>query len=286
MNSTLTEWDTSNTPQPPMRFCLLCVSVGTYLCIYSVSVCLCVQPRVLQTLCCGHPAVRLQLQHGQQEVTELSRLIQRPLILLQQNLEKTPRLQTGDVTQLAWDRYREVRQVVRNMGTLRVYHQNKNWTCVWVKYLLIGPSPSYKKPMDRNSKGEKSATTPKVHFTYNRPITELHMTFSLQSVSPLLLKYSLEYLPDSAKGRGIGPSSSMMWAMWSINTQGVKTHTAVLFISLHAEFHYYSVVFLYCSSVCSRGARFLGSIRFKKRFSIQFMIPDCCFELLFSIWLR
>lgn len=113
--------------------------------------------------------------------------------------------------------------------------------------------------MDRNSKGEKSATTPKVHFTYNRPITELHMTFSLQSVSPLLLKYSLEYLPDSAKGRGIGPSSSMMWAMWSINTQGVKTHTAVLFISLHAEFHYYSVVFLYCSSVCSRGARFRKS---------------------------
>lgn len=83
-----------------MRFCLLCVSVGTYLCIYSVSVCLCVQPRVLQTLCCGRPAVRLQLQHGQQEVTELSRLIQRPLVLLQQNLEKTPRLQTGDVTQL------------------------------------------------------------------------------------------------------------------------------------------------------------------------------------------
>lgn len=42
-----------------------------------------------------------------------------------------------------------------------------------------------------------------------------HLLIPIQSVSPLLLKYSLEYLPDRAKGRGTGPSSSMMWAMWS-----------------------------------------------------------------------
>lgn len=43
------------------------------------------------------------------------------------------------------------------------------------------------------------------------------------ALSPLLLKYSLEYLPDRAKGRGMGPSSSMMWAMWS--EQGEEKYT-------------------------------------------------------------
>lgn len=60
-----------------------------------------VQPGVPQALRRRGPPVRLQLQHGQQEVAELSRLVQRPLVLLQQHLEQAPRLQVGDVTQLA-----------------------------------------------------------------------------------------------------------------------------------------------------------------------------------------
>lgn len=59
-----------------------------------------VQPGVLQALRRRGPLVWLQLQHGQQEVAELSRLVQRPLVLLQKHLEQAPRLQVGDVTQL------------------------------------------------------------------------------------------------------------------------------------------------------------------------------------------
>lgn len=37
---------------------------------------------------------------------------------------------------------------------------------------------------------------------------------------PLLLKNSREYFPESAKCLGIQPSSSMMWAMWSMEERG------------------------------------------------------------------
>lgn len=113
----------------------------------------CVQPGVLQALRRRRSAVRLHFQHGKQEVTELRRLVQRPLVLLQQDLEQTPRLEVGDVTQLTW------KHSGSGTGRYRLY---------------------------LNRRG---------------------------GVSPLLLKYSLEYLPDRAKGKGMGPSSSMMWAM-------------------------------------------------------------------------
>lgn len=91
--------DASNPPRP----------TADCLCVQSLRLPahLCLQPRVLQALRCRRSPLRLQLQHGQQEITELSRLIQRPLVLLQQNLEQTPRLQVGDVTQLTWNRKRK-----------------------------------------------------------------------------------------------------------------------------------------------------------------------------------
>lgn len=39
---------------------------------------------------------------------------------------------------------------------------------------------------------------------------------ALSPALPLLLKNSREYFPERAKCLGIQPSSSMMWAMWSI----------------------------------------------------------------------
>lgn len=41
-------------------------------------------------------------------------------------------------------------------------------------------------------------------------------------VLPLRLKNSREYFPESAKCRGIMPSSSMMWAIWSTEERGRK----------------------------------------------------------------
>lgn len=58
------------------------------------------EPGVLQALGRRGPAVGLQLQHGQQKVAELGGLVQGPLVLLQQHLEKAPRLQVGDVSEL------------------------------------------------------------------------------------------------------------------------------------------------------------------------------------------
>lgn len=58
------------------------------------------QPCVLQALRCGGPALGLQLQHGEQKVAELGGLVQGPLVLLQQDLEKAPRLQVGNVSEL------------------------------------------------------------------------------------------------------------------------------------------------------------------------------------------
>lgn len=43
---------------------------------------------------------------------------------------------------------------------------------------------------------------------------------ALRTALPLLLKNSREYFPESAKCLGIQPSSSMMWAMWSIEGGG------------------------------------------------------------------
>lgn len=63
---------------------------------------LCVEPGVLQALRRRGSPVGLQLQHGQQEVAELGGLVQGPLVLLQQHLEQTPRLQVGNVSQLTW----------------------------------------------------------------------------------------------------------------------------------------------------------------------------------------
>ena len=40
--------------------------------------------------------------------------------------------------------------------------------------------------------------------------------------SPLLLKNSWEYLPESASDLGMGPNSSMMWARWSTREKGNK----------------------------------------------------------------
>lgn len=51
---------------------------------------------------CG-PALRHQVQHGQQEAAEVVRLLFGPLVLLNQHVEQTPRLQLGDVTQVTWD---------------------------------------------------------------------------------------------------------------------------------------------------------------------------------------
>lgn len=254
--------------------CCVCVyqSVWQYVyisvCIY-ISACLCVQPCMLQTLRCGRSALRLQLQHGQQEVTELSRLVQRPLVFLQQDLEQTPRLQTGDVTQLTWDRYREVKRVVR--GETSTERWDRWWWTRESQQQVAGGHINRSRGINYESQGvlhsqttnhraAHCAVSTKCNFwlqlasqlqvsaqwqqqlncsTGYCSITQSWAEFSnslqkylkwkqthRQPVSPLLLKYSLEYLPDRAKGRGIGPSSSMMWAMWSENR--VKIHTEVI----------------------------------------------------------
>lgn len=45
---------------------------------------------------------------------------------------------------------------------------------------------------------------------------------ALSPALPLLLKNSREYFPERAKCLGIQPSSSMMWAIWSIKGGGVR----------------------------------------------------------------
>lgn len=47
-------------------------------------------------------------------------------------------------------------------------------------------------------------------------------TFQREEVLPLRLKNSREYFPDRAKCLGILPSSSMMWAMWSMRREKKK----------------------------------------------------------------
>lgn len=51
--------------------------------------------------CCG-PPFRHQVQHGQQEAAEVVGLLFRPLVLFYQHVEQTPRLQLGNVTQVAF----------------------------------------------------------------------------------------------------------------------------------------------------------------------------------------
>lgn len=51
------------------------------------------------------PPFRHQVQHGQQEAAEGVGLLLGPLILLHQDVEQPPRLQLGDVSQVAWEKH-------------------------------------------------------------------------------------------------------------------------------------------------------------------------------------
>lgn len=53
---------------------------------------------------CGSP-LRHQVKHGQQEAAERVGLLLGPLVLLNQDVEQSPRLQLGDVSQVAWEKY-------------------------------------------------------------------------------------------------------------------------------------------------------------------------------------
>lgn len=63
------------------------------------------EPWVGQTLSCCGPPLRHQVQHGQQKAAETVRLLFGPLVLFYQDVEQTPRLQLGDVTQVAWEKH-------------------------------------------------------------------------------------------------------------------------------------------------------------------------------------
>lgn len=54
--------------------------------------------------CCG-PPFRHQVQHGQQKAAETVRLLFGPLVLFYQDVKQTPRLQLGDVPQIAWEKH-------------------------------------------------------------------------------------------------------------------------------------------------------------------------------------
>lgn len=60
--------------------------------------CLGGDPGVFQALGGCGSFLRQQLQHGQQEGAELGGFLPRPLVLIQQDLQQTPRLQLGDVS--------------------------------------------------------------------------------------------------------------------------------------------------------------------------------------------
>ena len=59
------------------------------------------QPGVSETVGGRGALGRVKRQHRQQEVGELARLLLGPLVLLHQDLVQRPRLQLGDVAQLA-----------------------------------------------------------------------------------------------------------------------------------------------------------------------------------------
>lgn len=58
------------------------------------------EPRVAQALSCSGSLLRDQLQHGEQEVCEALCLFPGPLVLVDQYLQQTPRLQLCDVFQV------------------------------------------------------------------------------------------------------------------------------------------------------------------------------------------
>lgn len=61
-------------------------------------VCLGGDPGVFQTLGSCGSFLWQQLQHGQEERAELDGFLLRPLVLIQQDLKQTPRLQLGDAS--------------------------------------------------------------------------------------------------------------------------------------------------------------------------------------------
>lgn len=59
------------------------------------------EPGVAQALCGRGSLLRDQLQHGKQEVGEALGFFAGPLVLVDQHLQQAPRLQLGDVLQIA-----------------------------------------------------------------------------------------------------------------------------------------------------------------------------------------
>lgn len=79
-----------------------------------------VDPGVAQAVPRRGPLLRHHLQHGQQEVGEVAGVLVRPAVLLHQYVEQRPRLQLGDVPQLACrgQRGAESQQVQRTRNEL------------------------------------------------------------------------------------------------------------------------------------------------------------------------
>lgn len=59
-------------------------------------------PGVFEALCSGGSFLRHYLQHGLQERAELDGFFPGPLVLIQQDLDQTPRLQLRNVPQVAF----------------------------------------------------------------------------------------------------------------------------------------------------------------------------------------
>lgn len=59
------------------------------------------EPWMGEALGCSGPPFRHQVQHGQKEAAERVCLLFGPLVLLYQDVKQTPRLQLGDVTEVA-----------------------------------------------------------------------------------------------------------------------------------------------------------------------------------------
>lgn len=62
------------------------------------------EPRVREAEGCCGPSLRNQVQHWQQKTAEVMSFFLWPLVLFYQNIEQPPRLQLGDVTQIAWNK--------------------------------------------------------------------------------------------------------------------------------------------------------------------------------------
>lgn len=59
------------------------------------------QPRVLKTLGRGGSRLRVVVQHRGQEVGELDRVLEGPLVLFAEHIDEAPRFQAGDVAEFA-----------------------------------------------------------------------------------------------------------------------------------------------------------------------------------------